>query len=330
MYFLSHGEIVSTLHTVFGLLFTFAAIFHLLNNWLSIKAYAAVPQNHRPKKVISKEMVIITVLALVVSVSAVFHWQPLRFVYEWGQSFRIGQRQEEKRLEYELHEFNADAPGTKLTLELKTGPYWRWPTYAFWVEDSIGNYIQTLYVTHKLAKNDFYIKAITKNGIDTFVEEPETKELRERPEALPVWAHKYGTKSDRGNFVPHGNNAVPDGYSGATLLTNFLLNTTTRKTLPKKFKVLFEINHSFDWNEYYSKDRFPDDLVYSGDGKVGQPSIVYEATVDLRSKEKFYLMKPTGHGHHSGKDGSVDADLSNITTALQLIDRAIVAVASTK
>jgi hypothetical protein len=186
MYFLSHGEIVSTLHIVFGLLFTLVAIFHLLNNWPSIKAYTAVPETKKQKKTLSKEIITITILTLLVLLGTSLQWQPVKFLYDWGQSFRIAQKQEQKHLEYELHEYNVDGVGTKLALELKTGPYWRWPTYAFWIEDSIGNYIQTLYVTHKLAKNDFYVKVITENGVDKFVEEPETKDLRERPEALPV------------------------------------------------------------------------------------------------------------------------------------------------
>ncbi len=41
-------------------------------------------------------------------------------------------------------------------------------------------------------------------------------------------------------------------------------------------------------------------------------------------------MKPIGHGHHSGINGDIDTDLSNITTALELIDRAIIEIIPTK
>ena len=37
-------------------------------------------------------------------------------------------------------------------------------------------------------------------------------------------------------------------------------------------------------------------------------------------------MKLIGRGHHSGQDGEVHADLSGMTSALQLVDRVLVEV----
>lgn len=68
------------------------------------------------------------------------------------------------------------------------------------------------------------------------------------------------------------------------------------------------------------------DTVYSGPGFEGQPSLVYEATIDTRHPDQLYRMKPVGHSHYSGQDGEICADLSELTTALQLIERVIVEV----
>jgi hypothetical protein len=64
--------------------------------------------------------------------------------------------------------------------------------------------------------------------------------------------------------------------------------------------------------------------VYSGDGFTAQPSLIYQAIVDFDQPSKLQKMQLIGHGHHSGKDGDVRTDLSNFTTALELVDRILV------
>jgi len=43
---------------------------------------------------------------------------------------------------------------------------------------------------------------------------------------------------------------------------------------------MMEVNRTYDFNEYYSKTRFPDDAIYSGTGSSGQPSLIYKAIID--------------------------------------------------
>lgn len=329
MYLLAHAELTTTLHLVFGFTLVGVAVFHIINNWLSLKSYSISKQTSGSRyKWASKEFLIAFFLAVIFGIGIYFHLSPFQFVYNWGEKFRSSQKVSlEKKFTYAVHSVGKENQGTELTIDLRKGPYWRWPTYAFWVEDTIGNYIQTLYVTHKLARNDFYVKVVkNEKGEDVFIQEPETKDERERPEALPVWAHRFGSRSERGNFVPVNERVVADGYTGATLIDNFLLHATTEKPLPKVVVIKFEINHSFDWNEYYSEDRFPNDAVYSGSGRVGQPSVIYQAQIDLDKPEKYYVLRLAGRGHHSGKDGEIHQDVENLTTALELVDRVIVEV----
>ena len=324
MYFFKHESFTASLHTFFGLLFLLFALFHLKNNWKALKSYSLPKKAEQPRKLKAELwMGIGIVLLLFTGVS--FNLAPFGFLYDWGNSFRAGQKSsEQERISYLKVNMNPEGLGDTLQIDLRKGPYFQWPTFAFWLEDTSGRYIQTLYVTGKLAKNNFYVKVTSENGKDVFVEEPETAHLRERPEALPVWAHQYGARSHKGNSVPVGEQVVPDGYTGATLTDNFLLRTRADRKLPEKFVVKLEINHSFDWNEYYTQDRFPDDPVYSGNGKVGQPSLVYAAQVDRSIGQKYFAMEIIGRGHHSGKDGLIYTDLSEITTARELVDRVIV------
>ena len=47
--------------------------------------------------------------------------------------------------------------------------------------------------------------------------------------------------------------------------------------------------------------------------------MVYRATVDLSDTGKEYILTPIGHSHYSGADGSLDPDLSTLTTALDIV-----------
>jgi hypothetical protein len=115
-----------------------------------------------------------------------------------------------------------------------------------------------------------------------------------------------------------------DGYTGATLLNNYLLSSSLKNPQSGKYTVFLEINQSFDFNDYYSSDRFPNDKIYSGDGFSAQPSVVYQAQIDFDSSTQLYPMTLVGHGHHSGQNGEIDINTENLTTALAIVDRIIV------
>lgn len=48
------------------------------------------------------------------------------------------------------------------------------------------------------------------------------------------------------------------------------------------------------------------------------------ATKNIDNDQSSYLMKVIGHGHHSGADGKLYPDLSNITTAFDITERVLV------
>jgi hypothetical protein len=93
--------------------------------------------------------------------------------------------------------------------------------------------------------------------------------------------------------------------------------------LPSKFRVLFEINQNWDWNEYWTNDKFPGDVNYLNSA---QPALVYESTVESGNLQNRYIMKPVGHSHPSGQTGELFTDLGTLTTALQIADSIVVRV----
>ena len=115
--------------------------------------------------------------------------------------------------------------------------------------------------------------------------------------------------------MPTKNNPIPDAYTGATPSGNFEIRAKFDEQPPESFRILFEINQSWDWNEYWTNNKYPDDTEYK---TSCQPALVYMTEIDLKNPQEFYEMKVIGHSHYSGKTGELFTDLSTITTALDI------------
>lgn len=210
---------------------------------------------------------------------------------------------------------NPAGKGPEITVDLTPGESFYYPLFAIWLETAEGNYIQTLYVAKAVATGIFEYGRQEKNK---WITSP-----KRAPQTLPYWAHKRGIRADDGLFMPDEKSAVPDAYTGATPKTGFLLSSRADNPLPDKFRVMLEINQNWDWNEYWTNDKYPDDENYKWSC---QPALVYEAVIDIKSLKDFYIMSPAGHSHYSGKNGELFTDLSTLTTALQIADSIVVKV----
>lgn len=339
MFLKPHQELVALLHTIFGFWLALLLLWHIKNNLKPLKSYLRNASTGKINIVPwGSAGVFVMLLVLVYHQTA-----PFMQFYRWGQTMRAAaENVMDEQQVYQVRRVQpAIAVGEAFTIEFRKGPFFMWPQYAIWLETMDGKFIQPLYVTGKLAKNDFAHKVTRKNPEQVFTENPlatdadagdifefqwdaASKNDRMRPESLPVFLHALGLKSTDGAMVPEVSTPVLDAYAGATITENFLLTTKSLATLPEQFRIRFEINQSFDFNTYYSSDRFPDDDVYSGNGYSAQPSVIYEAVVDRKNNQPLYLLKLIGQGHHSGKDGNINPDTRNLTSATQLVDRIIV------
>ena len=214
-----------------------------------------------------------------------------------------------KELEHIIFSTNVDGKGPEMHIEFVKGAKHNHPLMAIWVEDLDGNYIQTLYVAQSISKGVFAYG-------DKTTGRWKAGEIS-RPAALPFWAHKRNIKNDIGNYMPKPGFEVPDAYSGATPKANFTLDTRMNNPVSGKFRVLMEINQSWDWNRHWTNSMFPDEPEYK---TSAQPAVVYATEVDAGSSQKTYEMKPLGHSHYAGADGNLYPDLSTLTTALQIVE----------
>jgi|GEM_PF-1703378 len=228
-------------------------------------------------------------------------------------------------------ETNTSYAGTSLELIFDKGSEFDegWaPQYVIWIEDSMGFFIQNLYVCQSPGTNHM-------RGGSTH---------RANPQAVPYWAHKacieqeywISTASNSGKFmtetdtdaeldliyiaIPTGEPGGPvpadlDSVTGATIYTDFTLESKLKATTETSFRILFEINRSYDNNAYYTSG-FSADKYYRGSD---QPSLVYAADIDLSSSQKIYELELIGSGHYAGRDGNL-YPTDKHTTAKGLVD----------
>lgn len=201
-------------------------------------------------------------------------------------------------------ESNSGGQGMPLQVEFLRGEAHNHPLMAVWVEDIQGNYIQTLFIAESIAKGVFaHGDATTGKWMPG--------EIR-RPAALPVWSHSRGVKEADGLYIPTPETAIADTYSGATPPKSFVLNTRLDAPIDDKFYVYFEINQTWDWNEYWTNNKYPDNEEYK---TSCQPSLVYRTMIDPEDPKDAYTMELVGRGHYAGEDGKIYTDLETMTTS---------------
>ena len=203
---------------------------------------------------------------------------------------------------------NSQGTGTSVTLEFSRGKAHNHPSFVLWAENMDGKYLQTLFITRAVGTS------IYEHG-DPSSGHWEPGEIR-RPASLPYWAHKRGVKEKDGLYVPTIANPIADAYTGATPPGDFSLVTRFDRAAPRKFRILFEINQTWDWNNFWTNNKFPDDDEYK---TSCQPALVFLAEVDLENLVSSYTLELAGHSHYAGRTGELFTDLGTLTTAMKIV-----------
>ncbi len=214
--------------------------------------------------------------------------------------------------EPELIQSNKDEKGTKLTMSFYSGSAHNHPTFSVWVEDAEGNFIETLFVTEYVAKGIYGHADLGDGRWDNKPGEAH------RPATLPYWLHKKGRMGNSNEIIPTPENSIPDAISGATPKSDFILKTVATKELPSKFRVMMEINQTWDWNEYWHNDLFPGNDAYRSSC---QPALVYAVLVDKNEPGKEFFLNPVGHSHYDGSTGELFTDITTITSAKDIVHK---------
>ena len=182
----------------------------------------------------------------------------------------------------------------EITVSVGAGQHWkekREPQFSVWLEDSDGNFIRTLYVTERASHKSWIMSP--KEG---------------RPESLPVWYH--ASKHESSKTKKHDAiDSQLDAVTSATPKGGIIFNTEIED---KEYLIKAEFNTSFDYNDHYTK---------KNSGVNGQPSVIYSAKIpaDFNNESEEIKLSFDGTGSIDGADGIVHSDVSNLTTATEIV-----------
>ncbi len=179
------------------------------------------------------------------------------------------------------------------------------PQYAVWIEDLDGNYLDTVVVSEKIAKE----KWIFNGG-------------NRRVEALPYWMFRRGISYSDGLMLPNGNEPLPDSVTSATATkssTVYYNPAQADENIP--VRIVAEFNHSTDFNENWPADAVPRASNWSGgEYGSGQPAVVYAAEfVPSEIDSGAVELKLIGRSSADGSDGDLVNELDGLTSALEIV-----------
>ena len=174
---------------------------------------------------------------------------------------------------------------------------------AIWLVNEQGVFVDTVYVTRKVAKK----------GLGNRGGKIDDKWGGSRLSVLPVWAYQRGIDYGGGNFYPTKDRPLVDAISSATPKAGeFVWLWHPNKILKAgKYYYYIEVNKSFDDNEHHNYSWYR-----------GQPSVIWQGNLLVGDQISESKAKIIGHGHVAGIDGKINPDLSTLTTALKLIEKA--------
>jgi hypothetical protein len=172
------------------------------------------------------------------------------------------------------------------------------PQIAVWMEDTLGKYLGTVYVTK------FF-------GIQKGMSPNPNPDSCFRPMCMPYWLGRFIAA---GNAAPTAKHPLPDAVAGATPTGGFSIHVAVPDSIGK-FKLFAEWNRSYDNNETFTREK---------SSFNGQPSIVYASTINLKDSTRIAdTLRLIGRGGETGNDGKLYDDTDKLTTALKVFDRVV-------
>ncbi len=199
-----------------------------------------------------------------------------------------------------------------LQLTVEPGPHWKGegkvmlffpievePSFVWWLEDGQDNYMETIYLSGKIAKGTW-------------------RSTTGRPEALPVWGHSRGKRNEHGDLLPSEEQPFVDGQSSATPMETFICFWDGVEALPPgEYHLYFEINIAFDYNDVWKKRVSKENRKFKN-GVNGQPSLVYQAVLKVNEDIEITQFELMGTGAPLGSDGDLHP-VVGIDTALNIM-----------
>jgi len=201
----------------------------------------------------------------------------------------------------------------KMKLTLIKGESFNHPTFVVWIEDMDQNYMKTIFITQSYSSGIF---GYHMQGDSIWLPKAGASY---QPAALPYWTHRKGLIANQFS-VPTPDHPYVDAYTGATPTDNFQF-VTAANSKKKQYRILLEVNQTWDWDNYWSNDKYPGNDAYK---HSAQPSVIYATTIN-EDDDIFYL-NPIGHGDPTGETGKLFTNMTTLSTAKQIFKSLFVTI----
>jgi hypothetical protein len=202
---------VKGIHVLFGLMLIGFAIFHIMNNWGSLKLY----MKDKGSGTVRKELVIGSALAGLVLLGAGFSIPPFPQIQKFGEELgRGGEKgRGQGRIMFETITTNEKEGGHALSLIIQKKKDITLPAMVIWTEDSAHRFLQNIFVPEKTAS-----LPSGETDIREALEEGEVKFDALNGTLFPAW---NAVASDKKSNHP-----------GTTPFDNFILESRTGSSAP--------------------------------------------------------------------------------------------------
>jgi len=216
LYFGLKPEAVTAIHVLLGLLFVGFAIFHINNNWGSLKTYT----KERKQGKVKKEFLVAAVVISIFLLGAGFSLPPFKQIQHFGKDLIRGEETIFEKIWFDKIANKQEKQGTSLQLSIEKSAAVITPIMAIWAEDTTGNFIDNIFVPAKTI-------TITSGEADKrhALHEGEIETNPFAPAMLLQWQTK-------------AKDTAPN-YPEATPTENFYLTTKTKGT--GTFEIVLEI-----------------------------------------------------------------------------------------
>lgn len=144
LYVKQKAHAIEMTHTIFGLIFVVFALFHLYNNFKSLKNYTKNEQ----KTGLGKQFIVILIgFAIILGLAATEVLEP---VAEFGKIFAKPNKKQNQGVSFEEKSTNQEADGKSVTLLIQKGEQEAWARLTVDVLDSTEKVVENLYLPDTL------------------------------------------------------------------------------------------------------------------------------------------------------------------------------------
>ena len=307
-FFQPFSSLNARLHIVFGVVFGFFLVVHIVQQQSRFLRYWKV----KKWKAIAWAFAVFTILIAITWMNFGLINKMMTYSYEERNKekiFRAHPKSVFQKLDSELRlNRSDDNVGAYLEIELCDKVECDDLMIAIWVEDDRGRLIETLYLSSQLA----YSEELNLKGLNL-----------SRRVLLPVWWYKWREMIKEQKIASQDNEVM--ALSSASIYGSFSLDTTIKEGL-SNFRICIEINQLNDENDLFREDS-PNFMAQSPKG-IGQPSVIYSSYIDLHTeyRNEYSLLEFLGHSDVAGEDGELTRSHSGLTSSLQLLRKALLRI----